>query len=326
MRRLERAYIVQGIKVALGATAAIVLANFLRLSYSSTAGIITVLGILGTKKETLVIAGFKLLSFLAALLIAFVCYGALGYTIAGFSLYLFIFSVVCYTFGWNYSIAMISVLISHFLTERSMALPVIYNEALLFGVGTACSILVNLHLRSDERKMALLLERIDGEMKRLLLLTGRVLDDGDRSEDVARGLETLEQDIQRAGVAAMNNANNQLFKRSYYEIRYLQMRAHQRRILGQIYTAMKKIRYVPPQHGEVRSLFMRVSQEYRMDNDVSDLLWELDELLSRMREQRLPASRDEFESRALLYYILCRMEDFLRLKREFYEQNHRAGR
>ena len=326
MRRLERAYIVQGIKVALGATAAIVLANFLRLSYSSTAGIITVLGILGTKKETLVIAGFKLLSFLAALLIAFVCYGALGYTVAGFSLYLFIFSVVCYTFGWNYSIAMISVLISHFLTERSMALPVIYNEALLFGVGTACSILVNLHLRSDERKMALLLERIDGEMKRLLLLTGRVLDDGDRSGDVARGLETLEQDIQRAGVAAMNNANNQLFKRSYYEIRYLQMRAHQRRILGQIYTAMKKIRYVPPQHGEVRSFFTRVSQEYRMDNDVSDLLRELDELLSRMREQRLPASRDEFESRALLYYILCRMEDFLRLKWEFYEQNHRARR
>ena len=324
--RIERAYVVQGIKVALGATAAIVLANLLRLSYSSTAGIITVLGILGTKKETLVIAGFKLISFLAALLIASVCYGVLGYTIAGFSLYLFVFSVVCYTFGWNYSIAMISVRVSHFLAERSMALPVILNEALLFGIGTVCSILVNLHLRPDDRRMSLLLERIDGKMKRLVLLIGRALDDQGRSDTVARGLDELEQEIQRAGAAAMHDANNRLFKRSYYEIRYLQMRSHQRRILAQIYAAMEKIRYVPQQHGEVRAFFERVAQEYSMDNDVGELLRELDELLARMREQQLPVSREEFEGRALLYYILRRMEDFLRLKREFYDQNHRARR
>ena len=45
------------------------------------------------------------------------------------------------------------------------------------------------------------------------------------------------------------------------------------------------------------------------------------EVLADMREQALPVSRDEFESRAVLYYVLLRLEDFLLLKRRFYEEN-----
>lgn len=42
-------------------------------------------------------------------------------------------------------------------------------------------------------------------------------------------------------------------------------------------------------------------------------------LLAEMQRQLLPATRGEFEDRALLYVLLRRMEDFLLLKREFYE-------
>ena len=38
-----------------------------------------------------------------------------------------------------------------------------------------------------------------------------------------------------------------------------------------------------------------------------------------MQRQPLPVTRGEFEDRALLYVLLRRMEDFLLLKREFYE-------
>ena len=45
----------------------------------------------------------------------------------------------------------------------------------------------------------------------------------------------------------------------------------------------------------------------------------LHDLLSEMEHQPLPVTRGEFEDRALLYVLLRRMEDFLLLKREFYE-------
>ncbi|MBR4080721.1 MAG: hypothetical protein IKK21_02895, partial [Clostridia bacterium] len=43
------------------------------------------------------------------------------------------------------------------------------------------------------------------------------------------------------------------------------------------------------------------------------------------RLQPLPVSREEFESRAVLYYVLLRTEDFLLLKRQCYEENQQVG-
>ena len=49
------------------------------------------------------------------------------------------------------------------------------------------------------------------------------------------------------------------------------------------------------------------------------MLSALHNLLAEMQHQPLPVTRGEFEDRALLYVLLRRMEDFLLLKREFYE-------
>jgi len=40
-------------------------------------------------------------------------------------------------------------------------------------------------------------------------------------------------------------------------------------------------------------------------------------ILAHMKEQELPKSRDEFESRAILYHVLMDMEDFLLIKKRF---------
>ena len=70
----------------------------------------------------------------------------------------------------------------------------------------------------------------------------------------------------------------------------------------------------------VCALLGRVAEEYSRDNDVSGLLCDVQQVLSDMRTQALPADRDEFESRAVLYYVLLRTEDFLLLKRQFHEE------
>ena len=63
----------------------------------------------------------------------------------------------------------------------------------------------------------------------------------------------------------------------------------------------------------------RIFAEYDRENDCTSLLSALHDLLVEMQHQPLPATRGEFEDRALLYVLLRRMEDFLLLKREFYE-------
>ena len=92
--RLWRGYLLQGMKLAGGALLAMLLAGALSLRYSATAGIITLLSILGTKRETLTIAAGRLMAYLAALAVAAVCYHVMGFTVWAFAVYLLVFAVI----------------------------------------------------------------------------------------------------------------------------------------------------------------------------------------------------------------------------------------
>lgn len=311
---MKKAHIVLGLKVALGAALAILLANALQLQYSATAGIITVLSIMGTKRETLRIAGGRVMALGTALVIAWVCYGLLGFTLAAFTVYLFLFAVVCYACGWAYAVSMISVLVTHFLSAKAMTWAMVGNEALLFVIGTGCGILVNLHLHADARRMHALLEQVDEGMKEAL----RALS---RGEEAHPALAALRTQLAEAERMAVTNADNSFEHVPLYDVRYVQMRSNQRKILTQIEAAVEKLTVCPPQYRQVMSLLARVAEEYHMDNDVSTLLTALEDVLTDMRTQALPVTREEFESRAVLYYVLLRLQDFLMLKRQFVEEN-----
>ena len=104
-----------------------------------------------------------------------------------------------------------------------------------------------------------------------------------------------------------------------YELDYIRMREHQSVILREIYINIKNIAYLPKQAEQVATLLGQIEQDYHKDNTVEGLLGELDVLLSDMKEQELPRSREEFEARAILFYILMQIKNLLQLKRDFME-------
>lgn len=55
---------------------------------------------------------------------------------------------------------------------------------------------------------------------------------------------------------------------------------------------------------------------------MKSLLDTLHELILSMKNEKLPTKREEFESRAVLFYILKQLEEFLILKRNFVERWH----
>ncbi len=316
--QFRREHFIMGIKVALGAAASIGLAMLLGLQFASTAGIITVLSLMGTKRETLRIARGRLIAVVCAALVAWICYRLLGFTLAGFTAYLFVFAVVCYACRWPYALTMASVLVSHFLTLGCMDVQAMVNEALLFLIGTGIGVAVNLHLRPDEEAMRRHLRTVD-ELMRAAMHAVSLAPEG--LMDAKRLLAALRQELTQAEQLAIDNADNTFGHAPLDAVRYVQMRSNQCKILTQIVSAMEDVAAHTPQHDAVCALLARVAEEYSRDNDVSALLAAVREVLADMREQPLPVSRTEFESRAVLYYVLLRTEDFLLLKRQFYEEN-----
>lgn len=311
----------KGIKLTTAAILAMIAANLLGLKFAATAGIITILSIQNTKKETLRVACRRGLAFLCALGIAAAAFSMLDFTAFAFALYLFFFSCICLCFGWTEAIAMDSVLITHFLTEGNMEPALWVNEISLFVIGTGMGILANLHLHQKTD----LYERLQSEadcrmrtalkqMEMLLLADGKTLE-----QKAKECLEELEKALSSLQECAYRNWNNTFFQTSVYETEYAVMRSRQAEVLHHIYASVKMTESMPRQAGQVAALIGRIEAEYDRDNTVEALQQALGELFAEMRSDALPHTREEFEARAVLFYLLKQLEEFLQLKRDFME-------
>lgn len=309
--------LVKSLKIAAAAVTAIAIAGELELQYSATAGIITVLSIQNTKRETLKSARNRGLAFLAALVIAGICYGIFDFTLWAFAVYLLLFALLCISKGWVEALAMDSVLITHFLAEGSMTPGLILNEVLLFGIGAGMGILVNLLLHKKQEEFEQKAAVVDEQIKGILRRMSQWLPVEDKTQYGSGCFAALQEALEEAKLCAAANYNNVLTSHDTRELDYIRMREQQSVVLQGIYENIKALAYLPRQAEQVAQLLGRIEQEYHKDNTVEGLLGELEELFVQMKQQPLPESREEFEARAILFYILMQIRKLLTLKREF---------
>lgn len=323
----------------MAAVAAIMIADLIGLKYSASAGIITILSIQNTKRETLRVAARRGMAFACALVIAAACYRIFGFHIGAFAVYLLCFSCLCLHFGWMEAIATDSVLITHFLTEGNMGKQILGNEILIFVVGAGIGILANLHLHRKAEQFDSLAERADDQMKRALNAMKRQLQSESLSsldvaarkdemrevqnnaeeapDETVRQLLALDTALETLKDCAYRNWNNTLFKTSVYETEYASMRSRQAEVLHRISASMELLESIPKQANMVAELLGKIAEEYDRDNTVEALLDELTAFYENMRRENLPQTRQEFEARAVLFYVLKQIEEFLKIKRQF---------
>ena len=303
MKWIKGFHIFKAFKIALAAVLSILTANLLGLNYAITAGIITVLSIQNTKRETLQTARDRGLAFLCALMLSYVCFRWLDFSVTAFIVYLFLFALLCLSAGWGQALAMDSVLISHFLTEQRFDRAMFVNELLVFAIGTFYGILINLHLRKKEVEFDRLSRQVDDEIKGIIHRMAENIRREDKTNYNSDCFVRLEDKLHLAKECALRNWNNTLWSQSAYELDYIRMRENQSRVLKNIYDSIVRITMLP-------------SQNHR-DNNVEKLLELLEKMLSDMKLEALPQSREEFEARALLFYTLMQLEEFLILKNRF---------
>ncbi len=322
MKKIQwKQQLIKSIKIAVAAVLAIAIAGEWNLDYAVTAGIITILSIQNTKRETLKTAAKRGLAFLSALVIAAFCFGLFSYTLWAFACYLFCFSMLCLWMNWVAAISMASVLISHLWAEQSMAPQLIANEAKLFVIGTSIGILVNMHLHKRQAEFEQLAEWVDHQMKCILRNMSAGLAMTNKRECCKNCFEELETALDKAKLCAALNYNNSLLKASSYELEYISMREQQSVVLKEICENIRRLQYQPRQALQVARFIEQLERDYHRKNTVEGLLVRLEEFLSMMQKEPLPKSRAEFEARAILFYILMQLRMVLQLKRDFVGKN-----
>ncbi len=132
-------------------------------------------------------------------------------------------------------------------------------------------------------------------------------------------LRTLEADLQKFISDAYDYQNNTFQSHPSYYIDYFEMRKSQCSVLHSLHYELRRMRSMPKQAAVIADYILYLV-EYVVERNVPQAQIEkLEGIFEVMKREPLPLSREEFESRAMLYHILMDLEEFLIFKKRFVE-------
>jgi len=316
--------IINSIKISIAVAMAIGIANFLHLEFAISAGIVAILTILPTKRETVKTALARLVAFIIALGIAYGCFQVFGVNQWAFMVYILPYAFICCLNKWNAATAMNSVLISHFLTFGRMDAQAVVNEVLIFVVGVGIGIFMNMSLRSDRDAMVVLKKRTDEQISKILSRMGKRINDKDLADYNGECFKTLERIIRDAKNTAEVNYKNQLKRQQDKDAEYIAMRTRQYAVLREMYKMVSTLQTTPRTARVISDFFENMAEAFHEKNDCKLLLEQFGEMKKYMEEQPMPENRPEFEDRARLFMLMSYIQEFLEIKEKFMEEEKGA--
>lgn len=305
------------IKIAAGSAVSILISDALGLCYTTSAGIITLLTIQDTSKETITVSLKRIVAFFVATFFSCIIFHIAGYNAIAFGIFLFLFAGCCQLLKLRDAIAMNAVLVTHYLLEGNMEISLILNEVLLLLIGAGIGTLLNLYIPGKVKEIRAAQHTLEEDLKTVLLRMSEYILKEDKSDYTGSCFDTLLADISEGEKRAYAYMNNTFFQESKYFLEYMQMRRQQCAVLKDIYKKIMSIQKIPPQAEHIAAFIHIVGISFGECNNAQELLDKLDRLRKEMKETVLPVTREEFENRAVLYLILMDFEYFLQLKKEF---------
>ena len=299
------------IKLSFGSSLAIFIAWLLKLEYSTVAGVITLLTVKNTKKETLKGTLGKIYGFIICTIFSYLCFNIIGYHLYSFSIYIFIIITLCFIFNIQDVIAMCVVIASHYFLQGEVSLHWFLNEAGLFIIGAGIGVLINLYIPSNKYKIYETQKKMQEEVSAVLIDIADIIVNPQVESKYNKDLNTLNTLINNSISAAYENMNNHLLSDTKFFLDHMEIIKSQRDILENLYSYVSQLNTTPPQAHIISAFIHKIGYTSFEKESVNLLLDELSRLMSTMKNQPLPVDRVEFENRAILFLCLTELKKFL---------------
>lgn len=305
-------------KTSIGTVIAMIIAKELGLSYWVSAGIITILSIQSTKRESLKIAFKRIESVIIALLISSILFLTLGFNSVVFGIYLLIFIPSTVKLKVTDGIVVSSVLVTHLLIEKQVNTYWILNELGLMLVGVLVALALNSYMPKNEEKIKEDIDYISEKIKEIFMDMAHSLRTHSVSINQQRLFNELENRLSIAKKRANDNFNNYLFSDVRYYVNYIEMREVQFQILEYMREHFSRISITVKQTELVANFTEEVVSVIGKEVNVNILINRLNRLRKDLSGQELPVTREEFENRAMLFQFLNDLEFFIETKKRCY--------
>jgi len=259
----RRKMAIKVLKIAVGSCMAVAVAKFFELPYATSAGIVTLLTVQNTRRDTIRLAAERLLSFLLSVLLVFVCFRYIGkLEWVNYGVYIFLMVHVCYFFGWENTISVNAVMGTHYLLTPDYSLNFAASELAVIAIGTALALLMNWHMPSNLKILREDIRKAEDDMQQVLQELACYLEGKLDGAHIWLDLDQLEQSIHRGLDRAHEHAHNTLSEEDHYYIEYMEMRLQQCALLQAIRHRVWKIDWMPEQ--------AKIISDYRVGNFAGD--------------------------------------------------------
>lgn len=317
LKTLNKRVILNSIKIIIAAVWAIMIAKWAGLNYYISAGVVTILTIQPTKKETLKTAMFRCMAFVLSIVISYVSFSIFGFTTPAFLVYLGIYVLICESLHWYGAVTVNAVLIAHMYYVGNMNAETILNEVCIFCVGIGIGILANLHLRKNKNYIEEMKEATDKQIQRILVRMSERILNHDMSDYNGECFYELRTRIRKAKNVAESNYNNQFGYGDIYDLEYISMRDKQYQVLYEMYSTVRHMDMSPAIADKISHFLKETAENYRQVENAIHLMEKFRELDKEMKSSPLPEERKDFENRAYLFVLMRHMEELLQIKIDF---------
>ncbi|SFA84201.1 Uncharacterized membrane protein YgaE, UPF0421/DUF939 family [Clostridium frigidicarnis] len=305
------------LKTALGAPIAMAISDMLGLKYGLAAGIIVILSIQNTKKESFTVALKRFVSTIIALGISSILFKIFSFSPWVFGVFLMLFIPIAVKVKVGDGIVVSSVLVTHLMSEKSVNMSILGNEVMLFLIGAIIALILNLYMPSVENEINEEQRYIEELIKYILIEMSISLTQRSVSIKEELRFNELEETLNRGKKRAIINYNNYFFINSNYYNSYMDMRINQLEILKSMRGYFQRLSEIYHQNYMLSEFINDIGESIHEKNNAETLLKELNLLKEKFRIMDLPKTREEFENRSLLFQFLNDMEQFLKVKNNF---------
>ena len=121
----------QALKIAIGSSLAIYIANLFGLKYSLAAGSVALLTMVTTKWKTVKLSVARVVTFIISVLMALIIFSAVESEWMAYGIYVFFVVIIAEMIGWGATISVNALIGMHFLEVRDFEVDFIVNEFML---------------------------------------------------------------------------------------------------------------------------------------------------------------------------------------------------
>ena len=309
---------VQVFKIGIGSSIAILWAEWLGLTYATSAGIVALLTIQNTRKDTFHLAIKRILSFSVTMCIAAFCLQCIPIHFFSFGIFMLLLVSISYRLDWNGAISVNAVIGTHIIfVEKSLTWYLVWNEAIMVLIGIVIAVIFNWRMPDKEKELQTDIEHIDSYMEENLKAIADHLSNHSKLNKDKKHLKALLNHVNKAIDKAYTNKNITLKSHSEYYINYLYLRKEQCEILLHVYYIVAHHDFIVEEAAIVAEVLRDMAEHLLVVKEIGQLKHQIDKVSHGIICGDMPQNHQEFEGKAVLYQLLCELREFLWYQEKF---------